>query len=107
MSTTGVLVSRRRRRRLTAASVARFASVARDPQSYRNLLYLAIALPLGVAYVTILVGGLSIGAGLAVILIGIVLLVATLFALRAMAAVERMLARRLLRIAIHLSLIHI
>ena len=35
------------------------------------------------------------------ILIGLVLLVATLFALRAMAAVERMLARRLLRIAIH------
>ncbi len=101
MSTTGVLVSGRRRRRLTAASVARFARVARDPQSYRNLLYLALALPLGIAYVVILVGGLSAGAGLAVILIGIVLLVATLFALRAMAAVERMLARRLLRISIH------
>ena len=43
MSTTGVLVSgRRRRRRLTAASLARFARVAREPQSYRNLLYLAI-----------------------------------------------------------------
>ena len=101
MSTTGVLVSGRRRRRLTAASVARFARVARDPQSYRNLLYLALALPLGIAYVAILVAGLSAGAGLAVILIGIVLLVATLFALRAMAAVERTLARRLLRIAIH------
>ncbi len=101
MSTTGVLVSGRGRRRLTAASVARFARVARDPQSYRNLLYLALALPLGIAYVAILVAGLSAGAGLAVILIGIVLLVATLFALRAMAAVERMLARRLLRIAIH------
>ena len=101
MSTTGVLVSGRRRRRLTAASVARFASVARDPQSYRNLLYLALALPLGIAYVAILVAGLSAGAGLAVILVGLVLLIATLFALRAMAAVERMLARRLLRIAIH------
>ena len=102
MSTTGVLVSgRRRRRRLTAASLARFARVAREPQSYRNLLYLAIALPLGVAYVTILVAGLSIGAGLAVIVIGLALLLATLFALRAMAAVERTLARRLLRIAIH------
>ena len=102
MSTTGVLVSgRRRRRRLTAASLARFAHVAREPQSYRNLLYLAIALPLGIAYVTVLVAGLSIGAGLAVIVIGLVLLLATLFALRAMAAVERTLARRLLRIAIH------
>jgi len=101
MATTGVLVSGRRRHRVTAASLGRFARVARDPQSYRNLLYLALALPLGIAYVTILVAGLSAGAGLAVILIGIVLLVATLFALRAMAAVERMLARRLLRIAIH------
>ena len=41
MSTTGVLVSgRHRRRRVTAASLGRFARVARDPQSYRNLLYL-------------------------------------------------------------------
>src|SRR5829696_1998116 len=101
MATTGVLVSRRGRRRLTVASLARFAGVARDPQSYRNLLYLVLALPLGVAYVTILVAGLSVGAGLAVILVGIGLLLATLFALRAMAAVERMLACRLLRIAIH------
>ena len=64
MSTTGVLVSgRRRRRRLTAASLARFARVARDPQSYRNLLYLALALPLGIAYVAILVAGLSSAPG--------------------------------------------
>ena len=102
MSTTGVLVSgRHRRRRFTAASLLRFAGVVRDPQSYRNLLYLLIALPLGVAYVTILVAGLSVGAGLAVILVGIALLVATLMALRVMAAVERTLARRLLRISIH------
>ena len=102
MSTTGVLVTgRRRRRRITAASLARFARVVREPQSYRNLLYLAIALPLGIAYVAVLVAGLSIGAGLAVIVIGLGLLLATLFALRAMAAVERTLARRLLRIAIH------
>jgi signal transduction histidine kinase len=102
MSTTGVLVSgRRRRRRLTAASLGRFARVAWDPQSYRNLLYLALALPLGVAYVAVLVAGLSAGAGLAVIVVGLVLLLATLFALRGMAAVERTLARRLLRISIH------
>jgi len=101
MSTTGVLVSGRRPRRLSPASLARFASVAWDPQSYRNLLYLALALPLGVAYVGVLAIGLSAGAGLAVILVGLALLLATLFALRAMAAVERMLARSLLRIAIH------
>src|SRR3954465_692062 len=99
MSTTGVLVGGRRNRRLSAAALKRFAGVARDAQSYRNLLYLALALPLGIAYVAILVAGLSAGAGLAVILIGIVLLVATLFALRAMGPGERRLARRLRRIA--------
>jgi signal transduction histidine kinase len=101
MSTTGVLVTGRHRRRLSIASLTRLVSVAWDPQSYRNLLYLVLALPLGIAYVAVLAVGLSAGAGLAVILVGLVLLLATVFALRAMAAVERMLARRLLRIAIH------
>src|SRR5688572_3967166 len=101
MSTTGVLVRRRRRRRLSVASLARFARVARDPQSYRNLLYLVLSLPLGVLYVAVLAAGLSAGAGLAVIVIGLGLLLATLFALRAMAAVERLLARELLRVTVH------
>src|SRR3954469_19958578 len=101
MATTGVLVSGRRRHRLTAASLGRFARVVTDPQSYRNLLYLALALPLGIAYVAILGAGLSAGAGLAVILVGLGILLATLFAIRGMAALERMLARRLLRVAIH------
>ena len=100
MSTTGVLL-RERRSRLSAAALRRFVRVAVDPQSYRNLLYLALALPLGVAYVAVLAAGLSAGAGLAVILIGLGVLLATLFALRAMAAVERALARELLRVPIH------
>src|SRR5699024_4812274 len=89
------------RRRASAASLQRFASVAWRPQTYRNLVYLAVALPLGIAYVVILGVGLSAGAGLAVILVGLAILLATLFAIRAMAALERMLARRLLRVAIH------
>src|SRR5918994_7344843 len=102
MSTTGVLVTGRRpRRRVSLASLTRFARVVWDPQSYRNLLYLLLALPLGVVYVTILAVGLSAGAGLAVVLVGIVLLLATVFALRGMAMVERVLARRLLQIGIH------
>src|SRR6476661_6250433 len=101
MSTTGVLVSGRHRRRRSAASLVRFASVAWDPQSYRNLLYLALALPLGIAYVTVIAVGLATGVGLAVIVIGLALLLATLFAVRAMAAVERLLSRTLLRIGIH------
>jgi signal transduction histidine kinase len=89
------------RRRVSAASLHRFAQVAWRSQTYRNLLYLALALPLGVAYVVILIVGLSAGAALAVILVGLAILLATLFAIRAMAALERMLARRLLRVAIH------
>src|SRR5215208_5119245 len=61
MSTTGVLVGGRRSR-LSAARLRRFASVAWNPQSYRNLLYLALALPLGVGYVAVLAAGLSSGA---------------------------------------------
>ena len=63
MSTTGVLVSGRRAAPPHRASVARFARVARDPQSYRNLLYLALALPLGITYVAMLVAGLSPAPG--------------------------------------------
>src|SRR5919202_5111035 len=99
MSTTGVLV-RGRRSRFSAAALRRFAAVAREPQSYRNLLYLALALPLGVTYVPVLAAGLSAGAGLAVILVGLALLLGTLFAVRAMAAVERLRARALLRMGI-------
>ena len=101
MSTTGVLVSGRRGRSSSAAPLVRFASVAWDAQSYRNLLYLALALPLGIAYVTVIAVGLATGVGLAVIVIGLGLLLATLFAVRAMAAVERLLSRTLLRIGIH------
>jgi signal transduction histidine kinase len=101
MSTTGVLVSGRHRRRRSAASLVRFASVAWDAQSYRNLLYLALALPLGVAYVCVIAVGLAAGVGLAVIVVGLLVLLATLFAVRAMAAVERLLSRTLLRIGIH------
>src|SRR5919202_6658928 len=93
MSTTEVLVGASRRRRPSPASLVRYASVAWNPRSYRNLLYLALALPQGVAYVTVLAAGLSAGASLAVILVGIALLLATLFAVRAMAAGGRALAR--------------
>src|SRR4051812_35242202 len=97
MSTTGVLVGGRRDRRLSAAALKRFAGVVRDAQSYRNLLYLALALPLGVAYVAVLAAGLSAGAGLAVILVGLAILLATLFALRGGGGGERARARGLLR----------
>src|SRR3954447_9305650 len=101
MSTTEVLVGVQRGRRPSPASLARYAHVAVDRRTYRHLLYLVLALPQGILYVAVLGAGLSAGAGLAVILVGLVVLLATLFAVRALAAVERALARRLLHVAIH------
>lgn len=51
--------------------------------------YLLVGLPLGVATFTIAVTGLSLAVGLAITLIGIPVLVATLFAMRGIAHLER------------------
>ena len=58
--------------------------------------YLLVGLPLGVATFTIAVTGLSLAAGLAITLIGIPVLVATLFAMRGIAHLERRRAGALL-----------
>jgi signal transduction histidine kinase len=80
--------------------LARFARAAWRPQTWLNLLYLLIGLPLGVAYFVVLVVGISVGAALAVVLIGLLILLATLAATRGMAAVERGAARALLGVQI-------
>ena len=99
MSTTSVLDSPRRA--AAPARLVRFARVAWQAQTYRNLLYLLLALPLGAVYLSVVAVGLSAGAALAVLLVGLVILVGTLVAWRAMAAVERMLARSLLHVYVH------
>ena len=58
--------------------------------------YLLVGLPLGVATFTIAITGLSLAAGLAITLIGIPVLVATLFAVRGIAHLERRRAGALL-----------
>jgi hypothetical protein len=55
----------------------------------RDALYLIAGLPAGVVAFSVLVTGLSFAAGLAVTLLGIPVLVATLFAARVMGDVER------------------
>jgi hypothetical protein len=54
-----------------------------------DALYLAAGLPAGIVTFSVLVGGLSLAAGLAITLLGIPVLVATLYAARAMGDVER------------------
>ena len=72
---------------------ARFAGVVARPQTWLNLLYLLLAFPLGLAYFVVLVVGITLGAALAVLIVGLGILLATLAAWRGMAAIERGLAR--------------
>ncbi len=75
-----------------------FAPLARS-RTWSETLHLLLDLPLGITWFTIVVTGLSLGAGLVVLaLIGIVVLVATVFAGRLIGIVERARARVLLGI---------
>jgi signal transduction histidine kinase len=79
---------------------ARFVRAALRPQTFLNLLYLLAAFPLGLAYFIVLVIGISVGAALAVVIVGLGILLATLGATLLMAAVERGMARALLGVPI-------
>jgi hypothetical protein len=75
--------------------------VITDSQSYKNLLYLLLGLPLGVLYFTVLVTGISVGVGLIVVaLIGIVILIGLWYVIRAFMHFERGLAIGLLDVTI-------
>ena len=71
--------------------------VVADPQSYLNILYLLLGLPLGVAYFVFLVAGISIGLGLLTIWVGIPILVLVLLVSWAMCQFERGLVNTLLK----------
>lgn len=67
-----------------------------DVQSYRNIAFLFTSFPLGLAYFVVVTVGLSLGAGLSVIGVGIPILLGTLVGLRVIAALERWRVRILL-----------
>ena len=69
-------------------------------QTYRNLLYLALAFPLGLVYFVLLSVGLSLGAGLAITVVGVPLFLAVLALATGLAAVERELTALLLGVDI-------
>jgi len=80
--------------------VRRFLGVALRPQTWLNTAYLLLAFPFGLAYFVVLVVGVSVGAALAVLVVGLAILLATLAASRGMAAIERGIARALLGVTI-------
>ena len=77
-----------------------FMTVAAHPQTYRNVLYLILSFPLGLLYFVFLIVGLSLGVGTAIIWIGLFVLLGTFLAVRGFMALERQLAKVLLRTSI-------
>jgi hypothetical protein len=74
----------------------RFLRVPIEARSYTNLLFLALAFPLGLTYFLFLTVGLALGLGLTLILIGLPILALVLAGSWGMAALERQLAIHLL-----------
>jgi signal transduction histidine kinase len=68
---------------------ARFARDLLDPRTYGRISYLLLALPLGIVEFTFLMTAVSVGLGTAVTLIGIPVLIFTVYAWRWVAGVER------------------
>jgi signal transduction histidine kinase len=79
---------------------SRFAGVVARGQTWLNLGYNVVAFPTGLVYFIVLVVGVSLGVGLAIVIVGLAILLATLAAWRGMAAIERGLARGLLGVPI-------
>lgn len=74
-----------------------FLGVIADPQSYLNIVYLLLGLPLGIAYFVFLVTGISLGFGLLVIWVGVPVLAFVLLGSWAMCRFERSLVNTLLK----------
>ena len=75
---------------ISAAPAARFDPIPGLATMARDFAYLVLGLPLGIAAFTFVVTGLSLGAGLAITLVGIPVLLGTLLVSRWIARLERM-----------------
>lgn len=81
-------------------SLTEIVGVVTQPQTYRNLLYLLLAFPLGIIYYVILMVGFTLGIGLSVLAVGLAILVGVVVGVRFIASFERRLANALLGTAI-------
>jgi len=77
-----------------------FFKVIRQDQTYLNMLYLLMSFPLGIFYFVFLVTLLSLGIGLAITLLGIPILLGTLWLWRMFAIFEYQLSKMMLGIKI-------
>jgi two-component system, OmpR family, phosphate regulon sensor histidine kinase PhoR len=70
--------------------------MVQDRRTYLRIFYLLLAFPLGILYFVVVVTGLSVGVGLAIIIVGFPILLVTLFCWLLFARIERELAIHLL-----------
>jgi uncharacterized membrane protein len=77
-------------------SIGRFFGVYADPRAYLSLLYLLLALVTGIAYFTFAATGLSLSAGLAVLIIGVPFFLLFIGAARVIALAEGRIVETLL-----------
>ena len=85
---------------MSVSSKPGFFGTITDSQSYLNVIYLLLALPLGIFYFAFLVTGLSLGIGLSITLAGIPILLVVLAGSLVLGRLERILAKKLLRVDI-------
>jgi len=78
------------------ASLRSFVAAPVRLQTYRNLLYLSLAFPLGLLYTVLLTVGVSLGAALAVVVVGVPVLALAFAVALGLVGVERWLAELLL-----------
>ena len=77
-------------------SLRSFFAVPFDPQTYLNLLYLALAFPLGLLYVIFAVVGVSLGVALTIVIVGVPILLVVVAVALGIAGFERWQASLLL-----------
>lgn len=77
-----------------------------DPQTYRNLAFLLLRFPIGIAYFTVFVTGLAVGVSLIPLLIGIPILAVVLGFADYAGVFEAKLCRQLLGVDLHHSPAH-
>ncbi|TKS53515.1 hypothetical protein E4582_01140 [Luteimonas yindakuii] len=71
-----------------ASLAGRFFGVAADPRAYASLFYMVLALATGIFYFTWVVAGLSLSAGLAILIIGIPFVILFFGSVRILSLVE-------------------
>lgn len=71
-----------------ASTLGRFFGIFLEPRAYAGLLFMLFSLATGILYFTVAVTGLSLSAGLAILIIGVPFFLAFIGATRALALVE-------------------